>query len=197
MRRILLALVLPFILAGCTAEPVWAPDIEVQQAAYRDDGPPALTLYTVINNRSGSGAHSGLLVSGSQRVLFDPAGSFKNRAFPERNDVIYGMTPRVVDYYIDYHARETFHIIIQKIEVSPAVAELALQRVQAYGAVSQAHCANSVSKILSGLPGFEQIKVTYFPNRLSQNFAELPGVEKRTVFDDDADDNRALLARGL
>lgn len=197
MRRIMLAICLPIVMAACTAQSVWAPEVEVRQAMYRDSGPTALTLFTVINNRSKQGAHSALMVSGSQRVLFDPAGSFKHRTFPERNDVIYGMSPRVLDYYIDYHARETFHVVITTIEVSPEVAEMALQSVQAYGAVGQAQCAKSISSILRDLPGFGVVGGTFYPKRLAADFAALPGVTTRTVYDDDDDNNKAKLADGL
>jgi hypothetical protein len=137
------------------------------------------------------------MVSGSQRVLFDPAGSFKHRTFPERNDVIYGMSPRVLNYYIDYHARETFHVVIETIEVSPEVAEMALQSVQSYGAVGQAQCANSISSILRKLPGFESVKGTFYPKKLAAEFAALPRVTTRTVYDDDADNNKTKLAGAL
>ena len=68
---LLLALLLP--LAACGAKSIIAPEAEVQRAIYRDDSPPSLTLYTMINNRNGEGGHSALMVNGSQRVLFDPA----------------------------------------------------------------------------------------------------------------------------
>jgi hypothetical protein len=46
-------------LAGCAAPPgVWATDEAVARAAYRHDGPPRLTLFTMLNNTSGSGAHT-------------------------------------------------------------------------------------------------------------------------------------------
>ena len=193
LRRFVLMLMLPLMLAACGAKSVVAPAADVQRAFYHDDGPTALTLYTVINNRSGEGAHAALLVSGSQRVLFDPAGSWYNNAAPEVNDVMYGMTPRLVEIYEDYHARETYHIIIQHLEVSPQVAELALTKVRNYGAVPPAFCSNSVSTILTSLPGFESLKRSMFPKRLGTEFGKLPGVTTRTMYDDDSDDNKAKL----
>ena len=53
MRSLVLALAASLTLAGCAAESVWAPDEEVARAAYRHDGPPRLTLYTMINNNNG------------------------------------------------------------------------------------------------------------------------------------------------
>jgi len=107
MRRLIVIMMLPLILAAC-AEPVSAPDADVQRAAFRYDAPPSITVITVISNRSGAGAHSALLINGSQRVMFDPAGTFHHPQLPERNDVIYGMQPKALEFYLDYHARETF-----------------------------------------------------------------------------------------
>mgnify|MGYP001296984649 CR=1 FL=1 len=74
MRRLLMCLAVTSALSACGgAEPRWSPDEAVSAARYVHAGPPAITLFTVVNNRSGSGAHSGLLINGSQRVIFDPA----------------------------------------------------------------------------------------------------------------------------
>jgi hypothetical protein len=193
MRKLLMMLCVPVALAGCAAESIWAPDELVQRSIYRHDGPTALTLYTVVNSDSGNGAHSGLMVSGSQRVIFDPAGTFKHASIPERNDVVIGASPRIVDYYTDYHARETYHVIVQYVEVSPEVAERALQLVQSNGAVSKAMCASSISAILRQLPRFEGIGGTMFPNNLEDEFAAIPGVVRTEVYDDDSDNNLTVL----
>ena len=146
---------LGLVLLSACAEPVWAPEEEVQRALYRADGPSKLTLFTVENTHNGSGAHSALMVSGPHRALFDPAGTFRHPHAPERNDVLFGMTPTVLKVYIDYHARETFNVRIQEIEVSPQVAARALQLIQDNGPVAKAHCNVAVTGILSQLPGFE------------------------------------------
>ena len=115
MLRAVLALLALLTLAACGAEPKWAPEEQVQAARYVHDGPPAITLFTVINNRSNAGAHSGLMINGSERIMFDPAGTWQHPRIPERNDVHYGITPRIVNFYIDYHARETYRVIEQTV----------------------------------------------------------------------------------
>ena len=65
MRHLILALCAATLLGGCAAERVWAPDEAVARAAYRHDGPPRLTLFTMINNRTGAGAHTSLMVKPS------------------------------------------------------------------------------------------------------------------------------------
>lgn len=189
-----LALLALVALGACsTAEPIWAPDEAVTQARFVAEAPRSITLYTVISNRNDAGAHSGLLINASEQVLFDPAGSWAHPRVPERNDVHFGVTPRMVSYYIDYHARETFRVIEQKIIVSPEVAELVRQRALAYGAVPKAQCANSISSVLDGVPGFEGLQATWFPKKLSESFGTLPGVTSRTITDDDADSNHGVL----
>lgn len=194
MRRTLLALAAVTALTACgTAEPVWAPDEDVARATYVHDGPPSVTLYTVLATRDGSGAHAGLLVNGSQRVMFDPAGTWRHPRLPERNDVHYGMTPRMVNFYIDYHARETFDVVEQTVVVTPEIAELVMARAKAYGAVPKAQCTIAISTILRDVPGFESLPRSWFPKKLMEAYADLPGVQTRTITDDDADSNHGVL----
>ena len=102
--RLVLAAGLAFILAGCVGEEVWAPDDSVARARFVPDGPATVTLITSINTRNNSGAHSALLIDGAQRLLFDPAGSWHNPGIPERNDVLFGMTPGYMDLYLAFQA---------------------------------------------------------------------------------------------
>lgn len=180
-------------LSGCGADSVYAPDEAVAAARFVAEGPKTITLYTVVNNRSGSGAHSGLLINASERILFDPAGTWHHPALPERNDVHFGITDKMVLFYIDYHARETFRVQEQTLVVSPAVAEMIAARAKAYGAVPKAQCANSISSILRGVPGFEGMPSTWFPNKLHDAFAQVPGVTEREILDEDADSNHGVL----
>jgi hypothetical protein len=183
-------------LAACggPAEPTWAPDVEVARWAVPHEGPSGrVTVFTVINNENGTGLHTGLLIEGDQRVLFDPAGTFKHPHAPERNDVLYGISDRVLDVYIDYHARERFDVKIQEVDVPISVARQLSADAQAYGAVPKAQCSLAISRLLSKTPGFETVSPSYSPNRTYRNVAELPGVRTRIVTDDDANDNHGVL----
>lgn len=193
MHRRFLAVIGLLILSACAAQPIWAPDVEVTAARYEFAGPTSITLYTVLSTRSGAGAHAGLLINGSQRVMFDPAGSWRHPRIPERNDVHFGITPKMVDFYIDYHARETYDVVEQTIEVSPAVAEMIMRRAMAYGAVPQANCTIAISRVLEGVPGFESLPMTWFPKKMMEGFADLPGVRSRKITDDDANENHGVL----
>lgn len=191
--RLILALVALLSLAACGAEPKWAPQEQVDAARFVSAEPPSITLYTVVNKRTGSGAHSAILVNASERVIFDPAGTWYHPKLPERNDVHFGMTDKAVAFYLDYHTRITYDTIEQKIYVSPQVAELVLQKVKAYGAVPKGMCTKANSSILRGVPGFEGMPQTFFPKVLSKAFGQLPGVSTRVITDDDADDNHGVL----
>ncbi len=184
---------LPLALAGCGAQEVWAPDDVVARAIYRKPGRTYLTLYTMKNVGSDSGAHTALLINASQRVMFDPAGSWKQAVMPERNDVLFGVTPRLEQLYVSFHARVTYYVIGQTIDVSPEVVERALQLALVSGPVPQAQCARITSRLLRQRPGFESIRATWGPNKLSDDFARLPGVVTEEYREDD-DDDKTLAA---
>ncbi|WP_270727428.1 hypothetical protein [Shimia sp. Alg240-R146] len=171
-----------------------SPDAEVLAARYVHDGPARLTLYTMRSNRNGSGAHTSLLINGSERVAFDPAGSFrKDGAIVAKNDVVYGMTPWMVDQYTRFHARETYHVVVQSLDVSPQVAEMALRKAQSLGPVLESQCAQSTSQVLRALPGFEDAPSTLFPVKLEEYFAA-KGATYERLFEYDDDDKSKVLA---
>lgn len=196
-HRLALVIVAMAGLAACapTPEPSQSmPDEAIAAETYRHDGPPSLTLYTMVNNSNGSGAHTSLMVNGSQRVIFDPAGSFRHPQIATRNDVIYGVTPVMEDTYTRFHARETFHVIVQQVEVTPEVAEAVLARVLATGPVPRAQCARSTSALLRDVPGLgEAFSTTWFPLQLADQFGRLPGATTERLYEyDDADRFKAL-----
>ncbi|MBT8414964.1 MAG: hypothetical protein KJO30_11590 [Boseongicola sp.] len=193
--RCLILLFLPLMLAACggPAEPVWAPDAAVKRAFYAHSGPPRVTLYTVVSTRNGSGGHSGLMINGAERVMFDPAGTFQVPFVPERNDVLFGMTGRALAAYVDYHARPAWDVRVQEVDVSEAQAAALLAAVKAYGAVPKAQCSLAIGRILSRVEGFKSVGVGYFPNALAGDFGALPGVRERSVTDKTADTNHNVI----
>lgn len=186
-RRVLLVALLPLVLAACGADRVYAPDEAVQRAAYVSNEPPSITLFTVVRKRGNEGGHSALMINGSQRVLYDGAGSWHHPAIPERYDLHYGINDNIKAFYIDYHARETYDVIEQTVPVSLEVANAAIRRATAQGPTARAFCANSVAQILQDVPGFEGMPRSMFPMRLSRAFSELPGATYRRYQDGDPD----------
>jgi len=194
--RILIACLLAATVAGCaTSQRPQADQSEIVARSYRDAGPSTLTLYTMINTRTGSGAHTSLMIGGSERVIFDPAGSFRADVVPIKDDVLYGITPAVEQAYRSSHARESHYARIQTIQVTPQQAEIALQLAKQSGPVAGAFCANSTARLLQQVPGFEQIDTTFSPVKLSEQFGALPGVVTEDYREsDDADLQRGLAA---
>ncbi|MCX7888885.1 MAG: hypothetical protein N2422_04035 [Rhodobacteraceae bacterium] len=188
------AVALVAALAGCGADHVYAPDEAVQRAAYVSDEPPSITLFTVQRRYDGSGGHSAIMINGSQRVIYDPAGTWHHPSMPERNDLHYGITPRMKAFYIDYHARASWDVLEQTVPVSREVADLAIRRAIEEGSSPKGFCGAYVASILRGVPGFESIPATMAPMAISRAFARLPGAVMVRHQDSDSDDNKPLLA---
>ena len=102
MRSLFLALAAVLALAGCEFYTPASPD-EIARARYVSPEPPSITLMSMVNARSGKSAHSGILINGSEQVLFDPAGTFTHPDLPRKGDVHYGMTPRFADAPADVY----------------------------------------------------------------------------------------------
>ncbi len=187
MKRLIVCLSCLVLIAGCSNKSGVEDSLEeVRAVAFQSAEPPSLTVFTMINNRTGRGGHTALMVNGSQRVIFDPAGSFRNDQMVERGDVIYGITPGWLLAYRSAHARESHHVVSQEIRVSPEQAELALRLVQANGSVPGAFCAQSTTAILQQIPGFEGIDRTFYPERLMQQIAGYPNITTTKLYEDDS-----------
>lgn len=187
MLKPVLALMALAVLAACAGggQQGPLPTEQLEAVKYVPEGPPKLTLVSVISNRTGRGGHTALLVTASQQVLFDPAGSFRHETITEYGDVLYGMTPAFFRAFQSAHARNSHHIVTQEIPVTAQTAEQALALVQAQGTVASAFCANSTSHILQSLPGFENIDVTFYPEKLRDQVATIPGVVTNQYFEND------------
>jgi hypothetical protein len=171
-------------LAGCIKPVVWAPDDAVAAARYRHAGPAEIVLFNVVNNETGGGAHAALMINASERVIFDPAGSWSHTDTPERHDVHHGFDDRALQRYIHYHARKTHHVRMYRMQVSPELAERILARARAAGPVSDSYCTRAIAEILRDLDGFGSLPMTWFPTVFSDAFALLPGVTEERVYSD-------------
>ena len=189
MTRIFLSLTLVGLLAACAADqsPDAAPEAAAA-AAFREGGQKTLTVLTMVNNRTGSGGHTALVVKGSQTVIFDPAGSFRDPRLVERGDVLYGMTPGWIRAYKSAHARSTYHVVSQEIPVSDAQAEQALRLVMTNGSVPGAYCANATTGILAQVDGFSGIQRTFYPVNFMEQVATLPNVRTTKLYENDNGD---------
>lgn len=175
-------------LTACAQVKPQATQADVARYRYVSDQPASLTLVTSIRNADDSGAHSALIINGPERVVFNPAGSWRHPQAPEQGDVHYGFSPGMEDWFFNYHARITYRIRAQTIEVPPEVADEALALVKQVGAVGPARCTYSISGVLQQLDGFEDFPRTFFPLKASRAFAEYPGVTTKLYTDDSPDD---------
>ncbi|MFZ3582228.1 hypothetical protein ACOI1H_08675 [Loktanella sp. DJP18] len=182
-------------LGACSAPQTSSPPAMIATKRFAGPGPRVLTLFTMRSTSSSGGAHSSLLIDApSQRIIFDPAGSFRHSTIPERNDVLFGVTPDVEAYYVSYHARETYYVLAQTAQVSDAVAEQAASLALTNGPVARSFCTTATARLLRQLPGFGSLPQTFFPNTLASAFGALPGVAAREWREDDPDNKALALA---
>ncbi|WP_134680164.1 hypothetical protein [Paracoccus ravus] len=194
-RRAFLALALPAALAACGADNNWASDEAVRRARYVSNEPPSITLLTVIGIPRGEGGHSAVMINGTQRVIYDPAGSWRHPSIPERHDVLYGITPNFKNFYIDYHARQTYWVAEDTVQVPLEVAEAAIRSVERQGASNKSFCAVNTGTALSRVPGFEGAPTGFSPLNLRNWFLTLPGVTSKKHMDGDPANNHDVLLR--
>jgi len=172
-------------ISGCVVQLPWAPDEVVQRAAYTHPGPSSVTLLSVVANGTNSAGHTALLINGSQRVIYDPAGTWYNKEVPERADLLYGITPKMLDYYVDYHARERFHVVMQTKTVPREVADDLIARAIKLGASMNGMCAQNASTLLSQTSGLEGFPVSVWPKRAVAGMAAVPGVQIKKIYQTD------------
>jgi len=196
LRLALLLLAVPLLLSACghNARPApWAPEDAVQRARYANDEPPSLTLITVVDNLGGRGDHAGVIINAGERILYDPAGSFRHPELPQRDDVIYGFSGRAEQVYRNFHVGESHHMVTQKLVVSEEVALRAMAAALAESKARPGQCASRTAAVLraAGL----NVRSTLFPRSQMEDFATLPGVQIDWHIADGVTPNRLGLDR--
>lgn len=186
--RFLCILGLVAAISGC-AETVYAPDAAVTAARYQSTEAPYISLMTMVNRQNDRGAHSAIIANGSQVVLYDPAGTYKHPTTPERNDVFYGITPRMKEVYEWYHARATHYVVEQRLPVSRAFADQMIARMEAQGPSPKLFCAVNTAEILRAFPQFSHVPRSYYPGQIMDAFGKVPGVTSRRVYQEDTGQN--------
>lgn len=186
LAKLLGAMIAAALLAGCAVEEGASP-VEIAAARYvaADEG-PYIEVVSMVNRRNDRAAHTALIINASERVIYDPAGTFQHRDLIERGDIHYGATDRMVSYYKRYHARFSHFVHTQRIEVSPEVAEIALRRTQAQGPSPKMFCTRHSTMILNDVPGIPAMTVSFYPEELREQVARIPGVIDTYVYEDDA-----------
>ena len=182
-------------LFSCTVDYRRATDAEVRAAFYKHDGPPSISLMSMINEWGDKSEHSGILINGSQRVLYDPAGSYDPSTQPgwyvppRKDDIHYGVTDTALRQYERFHARVGYYVLRQTVNVPLPIADQAIRLSQQRGETIQTQCATSVTWVLRQLAGFESISPTMFPQTVRKDFARIPGVVNKEFHEQDYGQN--------
>jgi hypothetical protein len=190
MRSVVFALCAVLALSGCEFYRAAAPE-QVTAARYVGTEPPSVTLLSMVNDRNDRAAHSALLINGSERVIYDPAGTFQHPDLPRRGDIHYGISPRYLDYYERYHARFDYYVHAQTVPVSRATADQILANAQAKGKTPKMLCAEAITSAIRPVEPFTHVGITLFPEGVRKDFARIPGVQDSYVREDDVGKNRA------
>ncbi|MSU88559.1 hypothetical protein GE300_02860 [Rhodobacteraceae bacterium 2CG4] len=186
LGRLIAPVLMLMALAGCAVE-VGAPAEEIARARFVPADAPYVAVVSMVAYRDGRAAHTALFINASERVIYDPAGTFQHPAMPERGDINYGATDRMIDYYERYHARKSHFVHVQKIPVSREVAEATLRRAQAQGPSPKSFCTVDTIAVLNGVDGLPSFRSSFFPEQLRTQVARLPNVIDRYVYEDDTE----------
>lgn len=154
---------------------------EVRAAYYFTGKPPTIALLSMINERKNTSEHAGLLINGSQRVLYDPAGGFKARNVPRRGDINYGVSDAVLLAYSDFHYSFGNVIHVHELDVPLSSADTAIRSAETTGEARMLQCATHISTTLERVPGFEDVPFALSPDKLMRYFAARPGVRYRIL----------------
>lgn len=142
------------------------------------EGPPEIVLVTVLSR--GIGRHSALILdAGGPRVVYDPAGGWRDPDGQTAGDLRLEMTAARLDAWLTYHTRRGRTVVLQAREVPQATAVAAIRLAMARPPEFSGRCTLATAEILSALPGFEALHPTVLPRALMEDFGALPGVTTR------------------
>lgn len=174
---------------GCASNSGTAPAEEISAAQFTNPAPASVSLLTMVNDRSGGGEHSALLINGSQQVIYDPAGTFRHSQLPRRDDMVYGITPQFASYYNSYHARFGYYVQVQTLDISREQADQMIAASQARGHVGKLFCANAISDVLNDFSQFSEVRDTFFPGAIMKRVAAIEEIDTVIVREDDIGQN--------
>jgi len=190
LLRIVLAMLALASLSACVSPLDAPPADQIARNAYVSSKPTSVTLVTMINGENGKGEHSALLINGSERVLYDPAGSFSLPKYVHENrDIHYGVTDEVMNIYNYYHARRSHYVEMLTLNVPRDMADQLISRADAQGPQPKMFCGQAVSKVLKPVGPFGDVPITFWPGPIHEAFRKVPGVTSEIVREDDVGQN--------
>jgi len=191
-RRVVLARALPALTAltaACVTRDTAhldpsAPGNDSGSGSGSDPGPGPTPMLTLLEVRAGvpyTGSHSAPMVTGAERVIFDPAGSFGGSGVAVHDNIIRDVSEPALDLLMAFQTPDGFAVVRHDLPVTPEVPSLALTQFAQRPATTPGGCACTVAKVLGGLPGFPGFDGLMMPDRFFVRFAALLGV-RETVY---------------
>lgn len=170
-RAALLALCLAGLisLAGCAGVFRNLAPSERETARYVSHTPPEIALFTVILGKRG--VHSALMVNGDHRIVYDPAGGWRDHDGLSDGDMRYAMSPQRLAQYLAYNTRRGRQVIIHRRAVPVEVANQAIELMESRRPFPSGFCALATGRVLARLPGLDVLPETFGPIRLMRAFA--------------------------
>lgn len=151
-------------------------------ARYVSDTQPEIVLFTVL--LGSRGVHSALMVNGDHRLVYDPAGGWRDSDGLSDGDLRYAMTPQRLARYLHYNTRRGRQVIIHRRPVPREVADQAIAALEGRRPFPSGFCAVATGRVLRALPGFEGIAQTFSPRELMRAFSAT-GVPRVEILDAD------------
>jgi hypothetical protein len=179
------------LLAGCggldpSADADLLQELRAETSYFPDNAPPSATLL-LSEHKGGSGAvHAALVITGSERVIYDPSGSFTHPDTRRLGDVVYGASDPVVEMFALHNADKDHDAMMRRIPLSAEEAEQMLARARSRGGAMPGYCAKSVADVMRAAPRFAAMRDTFWPSNVLEDFVQFGPVETRVVSDTDS-----------
>lgn len=115
--------------------------------------------------------HTGLIIHAPNgRYIYDPAGYWDDEHATRVDDLWYNITPQMEDAYLRREApgitTNIWRLHLFETEVPDSVANRAVAVAASRPSALFGACSLSLSSLLQGLPGFEEIEASLLPGSL-------------------------------
>ncbi len=190
-RGALASAVVACLLTGCagvdlTTDAEFIKELRAETSYLPVNAPPSTTL-VLAEHKGGSGAvHAALIVTGSERLIYDPSGSFTHPDTRRYGDVVYGASDDIVELFALHNADKNHDAVMRTIALQPEEAETMLDAARTHGGAMPGFCAKSVASVLRSVPRFASMRDTFWPSNVQQDFESIAPVAIRSVTDTDS-----------
>lgn len=121
-----------------------------------------------------------ILTQAGETLIYDPSGIWRGGQRVRESEVIRPVTPQIEADYLSRagirYAPGGWAVHEFDTALTPQVARLAQQRIEAAPRMPPLHCAYAVSTLLAGLPGFDDVQQSRIPAALFRSLRDHPGL---------------------